>query len=315
MNTTNLLHAAALALICVALAGALLWLVTPAAEAAGADAGARPCSRLDWSDAQGHYPVPAHLWAVPGVDLDADDPCLPADVTYDVVSTLGPSIVQVGNVFDGETCRALIQAASAKMAPSLTITSDTGVHVADPARTSFTALLDDFTSPLVRGAMARLAAVMGTDPAYLETLQVVRYLPGQHFKPHHDFLNSAEVVAEVGQRCRTLFLYLNDREEGETGATTAFLRLGTELTAQVVPYGPGTGAGTFEGWAPAGSGFMWANIEPTGSRDWRTLHEGRPPTKGVKWGLNVWLRSKPNALAAAAFTPFLVGDLSIGPRA
>ncbi len=39
--------------------------------------------------------------------------------------------------------------------------------------------------------------------------------------------------------------------------------------------------------------LMWANILADGSVDKNTLHMGEAPSKGIKFGMNVWVCEKP----------------------
>lgn len=208
-------------------------------------------------------------------------------VTYEVLRHQSPSIVRVKGFMSKGEAKALIELMAPRMAPSLTITNDTGAHVRDPGRTSFTALVPHDLTPLTEALVERAARVTGTLPQFVETLQIVRYLPGQDFKHHHDFINSPDLVGKVGQRTKTLFVYLSERPEGEEGGTTHFPRLDTPADWEKAPT-----RGEANLWCEAGEGLMWLNTRPDKTRDWRTLHAGTPPTKGVKWGLNIWVRTK-----------------------
>ena len=131
-----------------------------------------------------------------------------------------------------------------------------------PERTSSSAILpdDDITSAI----KARLATLCGYPAANVEALQVVKYEPGQEYRPHHDYLGGWQWA----HRHVTYFVYLNECEGGET----EFIDLGLRVK-------PKTNAA-----------LLWYNVLPSGQPDSRTLHAGRPPTSGQKWGLNVWIR-------------------------
>lgn len=228
-----------------------------------------------------------HLWALPGADFSWGLQMAPPFVTYTRLYD-EPPILRVNGLLPRHICEALIALAAPSLSPSLTITHDTGVHVRDPVRTSYTTLLQHGQgNAVVDWTVQAAARAMGTTVDYMETLQVVRYLPGEKFLAHHDFINAERVVEQHGQRCKTLFIYLSDREEGETGGTTRFTRLDTPPTWRAAPK-----QGEWEGWCEAGSGLLWANLLPDGSKDYRSLHEGTPPVLGVKWGLNAWARTK-----------------------
>jgi prolyl 4-hydroxylase len=111
---------------------------------------------------------------------------------------------------------------------------------------------------------------------HFEQLQVVRYEPGQFYKPHHDYLdaNLADVKSR-GQRAVTVFVYLNNLKEGEEGGGTKFPLLGKTLTPDM------------------GTAAMWWSYTADGKLDEKTLHSGEPVHKSIKYGLNIWARDRP----------------------
>ena len=119
--------------------------------------------------------------------------------------------------------------------------------------------------------MARAAAVAGVQPAVLEPIQVVRYLPGQSFDVHVDAWPQSQAYAMGGNRNLTLFVYLSETPEEETGGSTVFPDLGLRLRPRL------------------GSAVLWANLAASGEFDPRMKHIGEAPTLSTKFGLNVWL--------------------------
>ena len=67
----------------------------------------------------------------------------------------------------------------------------------------------------------RIAEYSGYSETNLEPLQAVRYLPGQYYKPHHDYLNACDTV-QAGNRHLTFLLYLT---AVDSGGGTSFPRL------------------------------------------------------------------------------------------
>ncbi len=246
--------------------------------------------------------APARDWALPSVDFAWSPALAPRGVSWERLWD-EPPLLRLTGLLDPHECASLITMAAPHMGPSLTLTHDTGAHVQDPSRTSYTALLHHDAHPLVWALMERAARAMGTLPQFLETPQVVRYLPGQQFDYHHDFLNADAVVAAGGQRCKTLFVYLTarDPEEPENAGTTRFCRLGTPNEKHVARSRDAGADGVVDAWCPQGGGLLWRDTTPKGDRDWRTLHRGSPPVAGVKWGLNLWARTKRNARITDAF--------------
>ena len=135
-----------------------------------------------------------------------------------------------------------------------------------PERTSSSAILtdDDVTLRIKQ----RLAELCNYPVHKFEPLQVVHYKPGQEYKPHHDYLGGWQ----HGKRHVTFFVYLNGEPELEGGETHF-----PELHLRVKP--------------KRNCALLWYNVHEDGTEDPRTLHAGLPPTKGEKWGLNVWVRS------------------------
>jgi hypothetical protein len=92
---------------------------------------------------------------------------------------------------------------------------------------------------------------------------VIRYEAGQFYKPHHDhagYYSSGE-EAQGDSRPATILLFLSDVEGG---GELRFPALGLEFT-------------------PAkGDAVAWSNVNVKGLADSALVHEGRPPTTGVK---------------------------------
>ena len=147
-------------------------------------------------------------------------------------------------------------------------TTISGVH---PARTSSSATLPSSTLTETIRARGRLAAGM----TIAEELQVVRYLPGQEFKPHLDAFDESEdgkralTMYGGGQRDVTILIYLDSPEEG---GETVF----PELGLQVAPI--------------PRAALIWRNVRSDGSVDPLMLHGGAPVQRGVKYAVNLWFR-------------------------
>lgn len=150
-------------------------------------------------------------------------------------------------------------------------------------RTSSTAYLP---STKVNGIIAKRGMTFAK-LGFAEDLQVVRYFPGQQFKPHLDafdpstFEGRKELAGFGGrQRDATLLIYLN---KPEAGGATRFERLGLEVAPE------------------PGAALYWKNVDPrSGKIDHRTLHAGLPVESGVKFAVNLWLRGEK---ALAGFAP------------
>jgi hypothetical protein len=134
----------------------------------------------------------------------------------------------------------------------------------------------DLVSVAVR---ARICATLAVPQGALEPVQILHYSVGQAFERHHDFLDVsvpgyAADLARSGQRIGTFLIYLND---GFEGGETDFPLLGLRFKGQV------------------GDALVFANVDPAGVPDRRTLHAGLPPTAGEKWLLSQWVRDRARA--------------------
>lgn len=145
-----------------------------------------------------------------------------------------------------------------------------GRQVVDPVRTSDGStihwLIED---PATHALNRRLAALTGTPVEHGEPLQVLRYAPGQEYRPHFDWLD------EPNRRVMTALVYLN---EDYDGGETAFLRTGLALRC-------GTG-----------DVLVFRSATAEGTLDPLSEHEGRPVLRGTKFLASRWIRS-------ARFTP------------
>lgn len=122
---------------------------------------------------------------------------------------------------------------------------------------------------------ARLAAAAEMPAEQGEALGVLHYATGEVYKPHVDYIPetvaNAHIIERLGQRVRTLLVYLND---GFEGGATEFPHLKTG-------YKP-----------PRGCGLIFDSVKADGSVDPMTLHVGAPPTSGQKWAISKWFRTK-----------------------
>lgn len=174
-------------------------------------------------------------------------------------------------------CDYLIATSTALMQPSKVVDANEAGAVNKGYRTSDGAVLlpaqMDFVHVCI---LRRLSALAGIEPAQGEFLSLLRYKPGQEYRPHHDYLkedaNDYSKVRACGQRSKTLLTYLNDGYEG--GATDF-----PELSI--------THAGD------AGSALLFENTEIAGQVYETSLHAGTPVSFGEKWLATLWCRERP----------------------
>lgn len=179
-----------------------------------------------------------------------------------------PLIELVRGLFTAEECAYVMRQAEPSLGPSYVFDPLTGDRKLHPVRTSYGTNFGPMQEDLVINAFnRRIAAASGTDSACGEPLYVLRYTPGQEFKPHLDALEGV-----ANQRAWTALTYLND---GYEGGETCFHHLGI-----IVRGG-------------AGDTLIFRNVSEDGQTDPRSEHAGLPVTQGVKWMASRWIRERP----------------------
>jgi prolyl 4-hydroxylase len=122
---------------------------------------------------------------------------------------------------------------------------------------------------VVAQLVKRIAAIAGLPPAHAEPLGVLRYGPGQEYRPHYDYYTDDRHQA---QRVATVFVYLNHVEEG---GGTDFPRLGVKVD-------------------PArGKAVKFLNCDAEAKPNPETLHAGLPVIRGEKWLATLWFWDRP----------------------
>lgn len=119
----------------------------------------------------------------------------------------------------------------------------------------------------------KIETITGIPEQNYEYLQLLRYEEGQFYQVHHDFIPHHATERYFGARVLTVFLYLNDVEQGG----------GTNF--------PGLNL-TFE--PKQGRALIWPSVWNTfpNAKDGRTRHEALPVEKGVKYAANAWLHQR-----------------------
>jgi prolyl 4-hydroxylase len=128
------------------------------------------------------------------------------------------------------------------------------------------------TDPLVAGVTDRISMLTQIPQNNSENLQLLRYEEGQFYKTHNDY-TPYERECIQGVRILTVFLYLNDVEEG--GGTNF---PGLDLTVE----------------SKRGRALIWPSVldEDPNEMDPRTNHQALPVIRGRKYGANAWLHQR-----------------------
>ena len=180
-----------------------------------------------------------------------------------------PSITLVRKLLLPEECAYLIRLAEPSLRPSYIDDPASDFGKQDPIRTSYGASFLPHDEDLVMQAINhRIALASGTSVRQAEALYVMRYTPGQEYKPHLDAL-----AALKNQRAWTAIAYLNEEYEG---GATVFPQLAISVRATT------------------GDVLIFRNVDSEGGPDFRLRHGGEPVTKGVKWIATRWIRQGPH---------------------
>ena len=152
-----------------------------------------------------------------------------------------------------------------------------------------------YNDTVVKGVINRITDLTNIPEENSEWLQMLRYEEGEYYRSHHDYIEH-QIDRQEGVRIMTVYLYLNDLDEGDGGGTQ-FTNLGG-LTVQ----------------PKRGRALLWPSVldEDPHVKDKRTMHQALPVTKGsgaVKYGANAWIHQVCCTVVSKS-----VGDCSL-PRA
>ena len=122
--------------------------------------------------------------------------------------------------------------------------------------------------PGVRRVSKRIEEITGIPQGNYESFQILKYEVGEFYRRHHDSSGKNKNIS--GHRILTVFLYLNDVEEG---GETAFTDLGIAVKPK------------------KGRALIWPSVlnDDPNSYDPRTFHEARAVVKGRKYAANHWI--------------------------
>ena len=187
-----------------------------------------------------------------------------------------PRIAQFDGLLSVDECRLLVASAQPMLRRSGVRDPLTGEALEADLRTSsdasFDPLLEDFALRMVQ---LRMATAAGVDLVDAEQLIVLRYAPGEEYRPHRDYLPPSAVERdrpEAGNRRRTICAYLNTPAEG---GATAFPQAGVQVEPK------------------AGRAVVFDNLDAAGGPLADSLHAGLPVVRGEKWLATLWLRERP----------------------
>ena len=128
----------------------------------------------------------------------------------------------------------------------------------------------------------KVAKMFNVTPYHIEDICLTYYSIGDRYKHHHDYykLDKSDKVKQIvkksGQRMKTIFVYLKNATEGGE----------TYFPIEDKKFKPEDGDALLWENAYIKNNICYMNIN--------SLHEGLPPIKGEKYGLNIWITEKGN---------------------
>lgn len=183
-------------------------------------------------------------------------------------------------------CEHLIKLGTPSLRKSTVVDSTTGGSVDSDVRTSSGTFLQYGQDEIVSRIEERIAHVTMLPYENGESLQILKYINGQEYKPHtdyfHDSVNSDP--SHGGQRIATVLMYLSTPDEG--GET-------------VFPYAKGDPVSGDE-WSECAkqglavkavkrNALLFYGLKPDGTTDAKSTHGSCPTLKGEKYSATKWI--------------------------
>lgn len=185
-----------------------------------------------------------------------------------------------------EECAHLIKLGSPSLRKSTVVDSKTGGSIDSDVRTSSGTFLAYAQDDVVAGIEERIAHVTMLPYENGESLQILKYVNGQEYKPHTDYFHDSVNAdpAHGGQRIATVLMYLSTPEEG--GET-------------VFPHAKGDPVSGDE-WSECAkqglavkaikrNALFFYGLKPDGKGDVKSTHGSCPTLKGEKYSATKWI--------------------------
>jgi prolyl 4-hydroxylase len=234
-----------------------LKLLLPSTDASSVESAVR--GESPWSDVRKHIDLQPFLQA-PSAD----------------VPLAGGPISIFRKLIPRSFCTYLMQLAAPALQRAEVHDDDEGLRVHEMRTNSIARFSVTDMDVVLRLIEQQIAAISGLPLQFQEDLNVLRYLPGEEYRPHFDFFDPRvarfrEQLATRGQRVATVLVYLSD---GFEGGDTAFEQLSFRFRGE------------------PGDAIVFRNVDAAGEPDRRTLHAGLAPSSGEKWVISKWIRDR-----------------------
>lgn len=170
-------------------------------------------------------------------------------------------------------CAYLITKFSSLLQPSMVVDPLTGNGKVDNVRTSYVAIIaPSYCDWITRKLDKVISQVTHTPRCNGEALNLLRYTPGQQYKPHYDALNEdhdGSMYKDGKQRIKTALVYLNTVRQG---GETRFPKLDISVSPTL------------------GNMVVFSNSDESGKLLLNSYHLGAPTFSENKWLVTKWIR-------------------------
>ena len=175
-----------------------------------------------------------------------------------------PRVNLHAGAFTAEECDFLRESAEPTLGPSL-VADGAGREIRSTIRTSDdTSIFWMREDPATHALNRRIATLSGTNADQAEPLLILRYRPGQEYRPHVDWDGGDN------GRVMTGLVYLNDDYEG---GETLFVKSGLKVKGKT------------------GDVLVFHSVTPDGAFDPMSEHAGLPVVSGTKYLASRWIHA------------------------
>ena len=190
-----------------------------------------------------------------------------------------PAIAVCDDVLTADDCAYLVSLSRPYLTHSDVIDPNSqqdGMH-SDVRTSSGTYIPFELVNIIGRYIELKIVLAVGEKLLHSEPMSILRYAPGEYYKPHFDYFDprlpvAAGLLEDGGQRTASAVTYL---AVPGAGGGTSF----PELAVTIPP--------------KLGATVWFRNCDNEGNIDPRSLHAGDPVTQGEKWVVTKWFRERP----------------------
>ncbi len=175
-------------------------------------------------------------------------------------------------------CAWLMALVREHLKPAMIYSGDQVRHMEDEMRTNSVGPLHLACIDMINVVVQyKISAVTGLPIDNFDGPTALHYAVGEEIKDHYDYINPKipnyeQEIETRGERLITFLVYINgDYEGGETDFPVL------NVSHQ----------------GSRGDGLLFVNVGPDKKPDSRSVHAGRPPTRGEKWLMSQFVREQP----------------------